>query len=71
MTDYVEYTIRVRDDDGPKSVHDKLARLAKQSRRARRYNGDEVEADTDDGDSELSDYLAYVIKQESGERSAR
>jgi phage-related protein len=42
--DYAEYTVRVS-TDGVKSPHDRLIRLAQHSRRARRYDGDQVEAE--------------------------
>jgi len=63
-----EYTIRV-DEDGVRSTHDALVRLAKRSRRASRMNRDDVEAEGPDGD--VAQYLEYAIHEESKNKTSR
>lgn len=66
--DYAEYTVRVS-TDGVKSPHDRLIRLAQHSRRARRYNGDQVEVEGEkDG---VADLLAFITNEESKQSSGR
>jgi hypothetical protein len=63
-----EYTIRV-DDDGVRSKHDALIRLAQRSRRASRMNRDDIEAEGPDDD--VAQYLAYIVHEESGNKKGR
>lgn len=66
--DYAEYTIRVS-TDGVKSPHDRLIRLAQHSRRVRRYDGDQVEAE---GEKDaVADLLAFITHEESKQSSGR
>jgi hypothetical protein len=66
--DYAEYTIRVS-TDGIRSPHDRLIQLAQHSRRARRYDGTQVEAD---GEIDaVADLLAYITHTESRQSSGR
>lgn len=66
--DYAEYTVRVS-TDGVKSPHDRLVRLAQQSRRARRYSGDDVRCD---GENEaVADLLTFVVSEEADRSRGR
>ncbi|WP_147435876.1 hypothetical protein [Haloarcula sp. Atlit-47R] len=66
--EYAEYTVRFS-TEGVQSPHDRLVRLAQHSRRARRYDGDEVEADGEN--DAVADLLAYVMHQETKQSSGR
>jgi hypothetical protein len=66
--DYAEYRVRVS-TDGVKSPHDRLIRLAQHSRRARRYDGDQVEAEGEN--DAVADLLAYITHEESKQSSGR
>jgi len=70
MTDYVEYTIRV-DDSGVRSTHDKLVRLSQGASRAKKWSGDKVECEgiDDEANDGVSDLFAYMIYQESRQKS--
>jgi hypothetical protein len=63
-----EYVIRV-DDDGVRSKHDDLVRLAERCRRASRLDRDDIEVEGPDDD--VADYLAYLIHDESGSKKSR
>jgi len=66
--EYAEYTVRFS-TEGVKSPHDRLVRLAQHSRRARQYDGVEVEADGEN--NAVADLLAYVMHQETKQSSGR
>jgi hypothetical protein len=66
--DYAEYTVRVS-TDGIKSPHDRLSRLAQHSRRARRFDGNQVESEGEN--DAVADLLAFITYKESKQSSGR